>query len=119
MAHSLVRNAIRTQFVKYYPAPDKLSSKNNESPYAALINWFAQNKFDLDFSLTDEEYNAALLSISPLVDLISLYQPELGEADRALHAEFVLNAMAEYSLISKEAVNGNIRFNDMLNAIFS
>ena len=37
----------------------------------------------------------------------------------ALHCEFVLHALAEFSLISKKGIDGKTSFNDMLNAMLN
>ncbi|MDB9701373.1 sigma 54-interacting transcriptional regulator [Salibacteraceae bacterium] len=119
VAHSLIRNAIRSHYSTLYPSPEKLQSKNAHSPYHELVSWFSNNQFELGNQVSDEEYRSAFAKVSPLNDLISVYQPGLNAEMEALHCEFVLHALAEFSLISKKGIDGKTSFNDMLNAMLN
>ena len=117
VAHSLIRQAIRKEFLDHYPSPEKLASKQIATPYKSIVDWFAQNEFDLSHWLANEDYQLQLEKISPILDFINSFNPELEDSNKSLHAEFVLHALAEFSLISKKGYQGNYNFNDMLNGM--
>ena len=117
VAHNLIRQAIRQEFLNHYPSPEKIGAKQNESPYSAIVDWFSKNEFDLSHWLSNKEYHHELARIKPLWQFIEEYNPEIIDDLKTLHAEFVLHALAEFSLISKKGYRGSFNFNDMLGAM--
>ena len=74
---------------------------------------------DLDNDADDSTYRKELSAVTPLIDFIQDYMPDLEANQIPLMAEFVLHALAEYSLISKKSYHGRVNFNDMLGSMFS
>ncbi|MEX2597346.1 MAG: sigma 54-interacting transcriptional regulator [Salibacteraceae bacterium] len=117
VAHQIIRQTIRKEFLKYFPNPERLAKREQASPYDAIVNWFSEHALDLDNDAKNDDYRQALLSITPLVALVKKQMENVDEEDIPLYAEFVLHALAEYSLISKKSYHGKINFNDMLGSM--
>ena len=47
------------------------------------------------------------------------YQPGSNSDEKFLLMEFVLHGLAEYSLLSKTAMESSVGFSDLLNSLFS
>jgi magnesium chelatase subunit I len=117
VAHNLVRQAIRKEFIKTFPNPERLSRKEAKSPYQDIIDWFAANQLDLDNDALNEEYEVELSQIKPLMDMVKDYSDAETKAEKVLMAEFVLHSLSEYSLISKKSFHGKTNFNDILGSM--
>ena len=119
VAHQIIRHTIRKEFLKTFPSPERLSKREAPSPYDPIVNWFGSHSLDLDNDATDQEYAEKLLSIKPLIAFIKDFMPSAEKDQIPLYAEFVLHALAEYSLISKKSYHGSVNFNDMLGSMLS
>ncbi len=117
VAHNLIRQAIRKEFLNHYPSPEKLTSKQNGSPYTPIVEWFSRNEFDISHWLSNDDYKNTLLKIKPISEFIQTFNSEILREHRTLHSEFLLHALAEFSLISKKGYQGSFNFNDMLNSM--
>ncbi|MGY6647359.1 magnesium chelatase [Wenyingzhuangia sp. IMCC45574] len=113
VAESLLKNAIKTLFNDYFPAIEKLTRKNEATPYDALIQWFLEGTdFELGNDLTNTEYERQLNYIEPLAELLKEYQPELNSKDIYFFKEFVLWSLVEYKKLSKVALEKGYGFKD-------
>lgn len=119
VAHGLIRQAIRKEFLKHFPNPERLKRKEQRSPFQDIIDWFAKNQLDLDTDGPTDDYEIQLSQVKPLMSFVDSHVKELSKNERLLYAEFVLHALAEYSLISKKGYHGRYNFNDMLNAVLN
>ncbi len=117
VAHSLIRQAIRKEFTKNFPNPERLKRKEQRSPYQDTIDWFGRNQLDLESDGGSQEYEVQLSQVKPLMKLVGDHVEGLAKEEKLLYAEFVLHALAEFSLISKKSYFGRYNFNDMLNAV--
>jgi magnesium chelatase subunit I len=119
VAQNLIGKAIRTQFLNYFPDPEK-SKKSKINPFAKVIEWFGSgNEMEMIGDMADREYKARLKTIDGLddfVDMLSAY----GDAEEKLFMmEFALHGMAEYSLIGKQSLDQGIKFQDLVSSMFS
>ncbi|GLU56740.1 sigma 54-interacting transcriptional regulator [Dyadobacter frigoris] len=119
VAQNLIGKAIRTQFLNYFPDPEK-SKKSKINPFAKVIEWFGSgNEMEMIGDMPDREYIARLKTIDGLddfVDMLSAY----GDANEKLFMmEFALHGMAEYSLIGKQSLDQGIKFQDLVSSMFS
>lgn len=119
VAHNLIRQAIRKEFVKHFPNPEMLKRKEERSPFDEVVQWFGRNQLDLDNETSEADYRKALQAIQPLTKLVDEATDDLSPEEHTLMAEFVLHALAEFSLISKTGYHGRFNFNDMLNAMLN
>jgi magnesium chelatase subunit I len=119
VARSLVKKAIRSLFPHLFPDPEKLKKKAGEQPYQAILNWFGEgNTLDLLNDAKGGEYASQLAQVPGLDDLINRYQPALVEENGLLLKEFVLHALSEYSLLSKQQLETQTTFKDLLSSMF-
>ncbi|MGI9544980.1 MAG: sigma 54-interacting transcriptional regulator [Cyclobacteriaceae bacterium] len=120
VAQNLIGKAIRTQFIQYFPNPDEIRKQKGDNPYKKLTDWFGQgNTIDLFNDLSDKEYQGLLSSIPGLKALIEKYQPDFDPASQFFLMEFALHGLAEYSLLSKRALEAGLQFKDLLSSMFT
>ncbi|MEM9895498.1 MAG: magnesium chelatase [Bacteroidota bacterium] len=120
VANNLVGKAIRTQFVNYFPDPEKERKKEKGNPYEPIKMWFEKgNMVDLLFDLSEKEYRKELDSIPGLSKLIDTYQKTPHVGFRYFLMEFALFGLAEYSLLSRHSVERGMQFKDLLSSMFS
>jgi magnesium chelatase subunit I len=119
VAQNLVGKAIRSQFVNYFPDPDKFRKQKDKSPYKKISNWFGDgNTIDLLNDMSDAEYEKKLKSVPGLQDLVAEFHKE-KESLKLFLMEFALHGLAEYSLISKHTLTSGLQFKDLLSSMFS
>ena len=64
VAQNLVGKALRTQFVNYFPDPDKFRKQKEKSPYKKISNWFGDgNTIDLLNDISQAEFEKTLKGI--------------------------------------------------------
>ena len=122
VAFNLLEKAIRTQFINYFPNPEKQKkrkpSEKEENPFRAIIVWFDKgNQLNLFFNTKDDEKTQQLYKVDGLHALIKKYFKHASEKETALLMEFVLHGLASYSLISKKIVEGRIEFKDLIGSM--
>jgi magnesium chelatase subunit I len=120
VAQSLIGKAIRAEFLKYFPDPEKeKKKKEGKNPYVQITSWFAAgNQMDLLNDLTTKEYAARLNTIDGLSELVEKLHPELKGDEKLFMMEFALHGLAEFSLISKQALDHGLHFKDLLDNLF-
>ncbi|MEQ1587807.1 MAG: magnesium chelatase [Cyclobacteriaceae bacterium] len=120
VAHNLVGKAIRSQFVNYFPDPDKFRKQKDKSPYKKISNWFGDgNTTDLLNDMSNADYEKALRGVPGLLDLVNEYHKGQDNNLKLFFMEFALHGLAEYSLISKHNLSSGLQFKDLLSSMFS
>ena len=131
VAVNLLDKAIRTQFVQYFPDPEKTKKKRSsgkrtteekepENPYKQITRWFdAGNHLDLFVDMKDAEKIEKLYRVDGLYGVVKKHYPQASEIENALLMEFVLHGLASYSLISKRVIDGVIEFKDLMGSIMN
>ncbi|MBL7870040.1 MAG: magnesium chelatase [Cyclobacteriaceae bacterium] len=120
VAQNLVGKAIRSQFVNYFPDPDKFRKQKDKSPYRKISNWFGDgNTIDLLNDMSDTDYEKILKSVPGLQDLIAEFHKGQDSSLKLFMMEFALHGLAEYSLISKHTLTSGLQFKDLLSSMFS
>ncbi|MFO7258085.1 MAG: magnesium chelatase [Bacteroidota bacterium] len=120
VAQNLIGKAIRSQFINYFPDPDKFRKQKEKSPYRKITNWFGDgNTVDLLHDMPQSEYEAALKSVPGLLDLVKEFHREKDTATQLFLMEFALHGLAEYSLISKHNLTVGHQFKDLLSSMFT
>ncbi|MCF8275611.1 MAG: sigma 54-interacting transcriptional regulator [Flavobacteriales bacterium] len=95
VAKHLIDQAVVTEFEKLFPRIPNLEKAGVKTPYTDIITWFdSSNLVELNYTDTDEEFNANLLSIKPLVKLVNEYAPRLTEPEKLFAMELVLWTLA-------------------------
>lgn len=120
VANNLVGKALRTQFLSYFPDPEKERKKEAGNIYEPIKDWFEKgNMVDLIFDADDEAYRKELKNIPGLEKLVETYQKTPHEGFKYFLMEFALFGLAEYSLLSKHHVEKGMQFKDLLSSMFS
>jgi len=120
VAQNLVGKALRTQFLHYFPDPDKFRKQKEKSPYKKVANWFGDgNTVDLLHDSGQAEFEQKLKSIPGLLDLVNEFHKDQDAASKLFLMEFALHGLAEYSLISKHNLTAGLQFKDLLSSMFT
>jgi len=120
VAQNLIGDAVKTQFIQYFPEIKKLEQKNKKGPYDEIVNWFFdQSEFQLLDDLSEQQYKDLLDSIGPLQDLIDEYQPDVAKKDQYFLKELVLWGLVEFKKLSKYRMSQGMRFKDLYGSYIS
>jgi magnesium chelatase subunit I len=120
IAQNLVGKAIRSQFVKYFPDPDKFRKQKEKSPYKKVAEWFGDgNTIDLLHDMSQPEFEKKIKSVPGLAELINDLHKSQDTATKLFLMEFALHGLAEYSLISKHHLTSGLQFKDLLSSMFT
>ncbi len=127
VAYRLLGQALRTLFTQYFPDPQSFKRNNKEpqnrkqksSPYQPVIDWFGKgNDLALLQDDRDEAYLRKLYSVDGLYAAVKQFYPKADEAESALLMEFLLQGLAEFSLINKKGIEaGGYSFGDILGSM--
>lgn len=120
VAQNLLGKAIRSQFINYFPDPEKYRKQKEKSPYKKITEWFDDgNAIDLLHDMSNQNYEKTLKSVPGLADLVSEFQKGLDVNSKLFFMEFALHGLAEHSLISKHNLTAGHQFKDLLSSMFS
>ncbi len=127
VAHILISKAIRSLFDQYFPSPDKGKKSTQEqrtpketNPYSSITNWFNKgNVVDVLNTISDKDYEKTLSDVPGLKEVVKKYHPGINGKDNLLMMEFVLNGLAEYSMLSKFRLENGLQFKDMMSSMFT
>ncbi len=120
VAKDLLGKAIRTQFIAYFPDPERVRKQKENNPYKKIIDWFSDgNEVDILNDMSDKEYEKLLHEIPGLSDLINKFLKNVPHKDKLFFMEFALHGLAEYSMISKKHITTGLTFKDLLSSMFT
>ncbi|MFY0607233.1 MAG: magnesium chelatase [Cyclobacteriaceae bacterium] len=122
VAQNLVGKAIRTQFVDYFPDPEKLrKQKTVKNPYKEIIDWFGEgNMVDLINDYSAKDYEKELLQVPGLESLVvEKHGKNQPNEFKLFLMEFALHGLAEYSALSKHSLERGMQFKDLLSSMLS
>lgn len=118
VAQHLISKAIRSQFVQYFPEPEKAKKMREQNPYHEILEWFASgNVLDLLNDAPDEIYRKELKKVKGLEKFVQNTCKNISEVEKFLFMEFVLHGLAEYSQLSKKMLTRSLQFSDLLSGI--
>jgi magnesium chelatase subunit I len=123
VAQNLIGKAIRTQFLNYFPDPEKIKKaskdKAGKNPYKPIIDWFMDgNMMDILNDSADNDYSARLRTIDGLDDLIEKVYPQMQGREKLFMMEFVLHGLSEFSIIAKKSLEKGLQFKDLTDSLF-
>lgn len=120
VAQNLIGKAIRTQFLNYFPNPEKAKKQKGGNPYKKITDWFGDgNIMEVLNDLSNRDYENRLRTIDGLDDLIDSQHSRLSRQEKLFMMEFALHGLAEYSLVGKKALDTGQQFKDLLGSMFS
>ncbi|MBL7859383.1 MAG: magnesium chelatase [Cyclobacteriaceae bacterium] len=120
VAQNLVGKAIRSQFLNYFPDPDKFRKQKEKSPYKKISNWFGDgNTVDVLHDMSQTNFEKNIKSIPGLEELVKEFHKDRDGDTKLFLMEFALHGLAEYSLISKHHLTAGLQFKDLLSSMFT
>ncbi|GAB3937194.1 sigma 54-interacting transcriptional regulator [Larkinella terrae] len=120
VAQNLIGKAIRTQFLNYFPNPEKAKKQKGGNPYKKITDWFGDgNVMEFLNDLPTRDYENRLRAIDGLDDAVDALHSRLGKQEKLFMMEFALHGLAEYSLVGKKALDTGQQFKDLLGSMFS
>jgi magnesium chelatase subunit I len=115
VAIALISKAIKTEFLNYFPNPDKLAKGTERDPYGTIRAWFsAGNTIDLFNDCSDKFYKKELEKVAGLKKLVSKFD----EKEQYVFMEFALHGLAEFNIINKDILESKFSFRDLLANLF-
>ena len=120
VAFTLIGKAIRAEFLKTFPDPEKMKKSKMKNPYLDVISWFSEgNEVDLLTLTTQKDYEQSLKKVNGLLDVVRSYIKTNDAKELSLMMEFVLHGLSEYSQISKKKIETAVKFSDLVGSIFN
>ena len=109
VALAFIEEAIKESFAEVFPIP---SDKDGErDPYAATRAWFASGKeVTLYNDASDNDYHEALEAVPGLQRILD--NAKVPADQRAVSKELLLHGLVAHELISREFVEGVMRWSD-------
>ena len=118
----LLGKAIKQVFLNYFPEP-YAATKKGEKFYAKTVEWFKNDrKIDISDLQSNKEYVRVLSSVSGLKELTTKFLPDVRRSpavELAVAMEFVLDALHQNSMLSRDEMGPVRTYSDMLNKMFS
>ncbi|MDZ4708121.1 MAG: magnesium chelatase [Saprospiraceae bacterium] len=112
VAFELLNKALKTEFLKHFPHPEKLK-KNERDPYGVIKAWFAgEHELKMAVDATQQVYEESLNQVSGLERLIKAMP--IVDTDRPVFKELVLHGLAAFNLLNKELHQTRFEFTDLL-----
>jgi magnesium chelatase subunit I len=128
VANKLIGNAIKTQFLEFFPNPEDLKNRSRQqgeeeggsnNEYHEILDWFAKGKnVDLLREATDENYRAALDKVTGLQAIVKKYAHPKTDEDAYLLKELVLYGLSEFGQINRDLLEEKASFKDFLSDMF-
>ena len=116
VAVNLMGTAIKNEFLKIFPHPDKLK-KEEKDPFGVVRAWFsAGNTLDILSDASDKDYQKALKQVAGLENLAKssgAKGPELFA-----YMELIIHALVEFDVLSKEYLETGFSIRDVLADMF-
>lgn len=113
VALELLGSAIKQVFLEEFPHPDKVQERD---PYEIMRSWFGDgNEVSITQEAIEKDYKKMLQKVAGLSNFIGAF--DIDDKEKYAYMEFVLHALAEFEVISKDLVNSQAIFGDPLSDI--
>jgi magnesium chelatase subunit I len=121
VALTLLGNAIKTLYSKYFPKIEKIEKQGVETPYDEIVSWFFNHNEDFEIldNILEKDYKSILKKVKPLSEFVLKYQEELIPDELFFWEEFTLWALVEHKKLSKYRYEEGIQFKDPYGSFIS
>ena len=121
VARQLIADAVKHQFLNYFPKIEKLQKEGDADPYEEVVGWFFEQTggFELLDTYDDDQFQLQLDRIEPLDELLENYVPDIAEKDKSFFKEVILWALVEFKKLSKYSLSDGLRFKDVYGGYIS
>ena len=119
VARLLIGRAVKAVFGWYFPDPGQKGSDREN--FKQILTWFATNSgVVLESDLSQKEYAAVLGQVDGLEDFVKERGPSIPRLERLSLMEFVLEALHQHSLLSKEISDDeSASYSDLVGSVLS
>lgn len=121
VAKQLIADAIKTEFLNYFPKIEKLQKEGEPDVYEDVIGWFFEQSggFELLDTFNDDEFQQQLNRVAPLNELLKAYGTDFKEEDILFAKEVILWGLVEFKKLSKYNLSDGLRFKDVYSGYIS
>jgi magnesium chelatase subunit I len=124
VSYNLIGAAIKTVFNRNFPKPVRDKSNSDKradgNPYEAVTDYFSSGRrLEISDSLPFIEYRNRLESIAGLKDIVKRHFKPDSEREMLLRMEFVLEALHQNNLISREIRDSVVQYSDVFSKMLS
>ena len=117
VALALLSKAIKTEFLNYFPHPEKLKKGQQKDPYGTLRAFFsAGNTVDFFNDMSDKHFKKELDKVAGLRKLVEPL--DLAKEDEYNYMELALHGLAEFNIVNKDMLDSKLSFRDLLANMF-
>ncbi len=119
VAKHIIGRAINKTFKKVFPDPQS-KAEDVKVMYKPITDWFAEgNEVNIPDVLSDTTYKEALDAVNGLEDLVKKHIKKTGYQELYAWMDLVLEALHQNSLLSKQDLDDETLYTDMLGSMFS
>ncbi|MEX0723813.1 MAG: magnesium chelatase [Gracilimonas sp.] len=119
VAKHILGKAISKTFKLHFPDP-QAKSEEQKSVYKDLTDWFADgNEINISDTLSNKEYQKILNRTTGLEELVDKYAKDAPKDEKFIWMDFVLEALHQNSMLSKQDLDDQTLYSDMLGSMFS
>lgn len=119
VAENLISKALRKQFAELFPDPEKIKKQKKASPYQKISEWFSKNSLNLGRDISSKDFEKRLKEVKGLKELVDDFHSGQPQPVKLFLMEYVLHGMAEFSLISRNKLDKELTFKDILQGMFN
>ncbi|MTI89231.1 MAG: magnesium chelatase [Balneolaceae bacterium] len=119
VAKHILGKAIGKILKKYFEDPQRKTTEE-KSAYKTITDWFANgNEVKISDTLSNQEYKKVLGKVKGLQSLIEKYIQDCDTDEQSLWMDLVLEALHQNSMLSKQDLDDQRLYSDMLGSMFS
>lgn len=119
VAKHIIGRAISKVFKKHFPDPQS-RSEEEKSTYKIITNWFSSGKeVNLPDILPNAKYKSALSEVDGLQQLVKKQLKPISEEELYAWMDLVLEALHQNSMLSKQDLDDQTSYSDMVGSMFS
>jgi len=119
VAKHVIGKAVNRTFKNHFPDPQS-KSEEVKSMYKSITDWFASgNEISLPDTLSFNDYKKALSEVEGLQEFVEKHVRDLSKEELYVWMDLVLEALYQNSLLSKQDMDDEATYTDMLGSMFS
>ncbi|MBO6585837.1 MAG: sigma 54-interacting transcriptional regulator [Gracilimonas sp.] len=119
VAKHILGKAVSKMFKSHFPDPQS-KAEDKKSTYKEIMDWFADgNEISISDTLSNKEYETSLNRVEGLKELVQSQVPDAGSSETLIWMDFVLEALHQNSMLSKQDLDDQTLYTDMLGSMFS
>ena len=117
VAIALMNKAIKTEFLNYFPDPEKLQKGKQRDPYGTIRAWFSGgNVLELENDSSEKAFQKSLEKVAGLRKLVE--SAGIRKEEQLSFMELALHGLAEFEIINKDIMDSRFSFRDLLANMF-